>query len=81
MIINTPAVVLKSFPYGETSIIARCYTKEQGKVSLIVKGARRKKSPLAAYFQPMNYLDISLLLSANTQLTCSFKSVIYSDMV
>lgn len=58
MIINTPAVVLKSFPYSETSIIARCYTKEQGKISVIVKGARRKKSPFAAYFQPMNHLDI-----------------------
>lgn len=58
MIINTSAVVLKSFPYGETSIIARCYTKDHGKVSVIVKGARRKKSPMAAYFQPMNYLDI-----------------------
>lgn len=58
MIINTPAVILKSFPYSETSIIARCYTKEQGKISVIVKGARRKKSPLAAYFQPMNYLDL-----------------------
>ena len=58
MIINTPAVVLKSFPYGETSIITRCYTRDHGKVSLIVKGARRKKSPMAAYFQPMNYLDI-----------------------
>jgi len=51
-------VVLKSFPYGETSIIARCYTRDHGKVSVIVKGARRKKSPMAAYFQPMNYLDI-----------------------
>ncbi len=50
--------MLRSFPYGETSIIARCYTKDHGKVSLIVKGARRKKSPMAAYFQPMNYLDI-----------------------
>lgn len=58
MIINTSAVVLKSFPYGETSLIARCYTKDHGKVSVIVKGARRKKSPMAAYFQPMNYLDI-----------------------
>ena len=58
MIINTSAVVLKSFPYGETSIIARCYTRDHGKVSVIVKGARRKKSPMAAYFQPMNYLDI-----------------------
>lgn len=58
MIINTPAVILKSFPYSETSIIARCYTKGQGKISIIVKGARRKNSPLAAYFQPMNYLDL-----------------------
>ncbi len=58
MIINTSAVVLRSFPYGETSIIARCYTRDHGKVSLIVKGARRKKSPMAAYFQPLNYLDI-----------------------
>ena len=58
MIINTSAVVLKSFPYSETSIIARCYTKDHGKVSLIVKGALRKKSPMPAYFQPMNYLDI-----------------------
>lgn len=58
MIINTSAVVLRSFPYGETSIIARCYTRDHGKVSVIVKGARRKKSPMAAYFQSMNYLDI-----------------------
>jgi DNA repair protein RecO (recombination protein O) len=58
MIINTSAIVLKSFPYGETSIIARCYTRDYGKVSVIVKGARRKKSPMAAYFQSMNYLDI-----------------------
>ena len=58
MIINTSAVVLRSFPYGETSIIARCYTRDHGKVSVIIKGARRKKSPMAAYFQSMNYLDI-----------------------
>ena len=58
MIINTSAVVLRSFPYSETSIIARCYTRDHGKVSVIVKGARRKKSPMAAYFQSMNYLDI-----------------------
>ena len=58
MIINTSAVVLRSFPYGETSIISRCYTRDHGKVSVIIKGARRKKSPMAAYFQSMNYLDI-----------------------
>ena len=42
MIAQTPAIVLKSFPYGETSIIARCFSKNYGKISLIVKGARIK---------------------------------------
>jgi len=83
MIINTPAVVLKSFPYGETSIIARCYTKEQGKVSVIVKGARRKKSPLAAYFQPMNYLDLVYYYKQTRSLQAVSKSsfvTIWTDL-
>ena len=58
MIINTPAIVLKSFPYGETSLITRCFTKEKGKVSFIVRGARSKKSSKFSHFQPMSYIDI-----------------------
>jgi len=57
-IVNTPAIVLRSFPYGDTSIIARCFTKEKGKTSLIIKGARSKKSPRSAQFQPLSYIDI-----------------------
>jgi DNA repair protein RecO (recombination protein O) len=44
MFIQTPAIVLKSFPYSDTSIIARCFTLEKGKISFIIKGARSKKS-------------------------------------
>ena len=58
MIVNTPAIVLKSFPYGESSLIARCFSKKNGKVSLIIKGAKRNKSSKASYFQPLNYIDI-----------------------
>ena len=58
MIIHTPAIVLNSFPYGDTSLIARCFTKDQGKVSLIVKGARTKPSPKSAQFQPISFIDI-----------------------
>jgi DNA repair protein RecO (recombination protein O) len=58
VIINTPAIVLKSFPYGETSLITRCFTKEKGKVSFIVRGARSKKSSKFSHFQPMSYIDI-----------------------
>ena len=50
MIAQTPAIVLKSFPYRETSIIARCFSKNYGKISLIVKGARTKKKSKASFF-------------------------------
>ena len=50
--------MLKSFPYGESSLIARCFSEKNGKVSLIVKGAKRVKSSKSSYFQPLNYIDI-----------------------
>ena len=44
MIINTDAIVLKTFSYGETSLISRCFTKDKGKISFIIKGAKSKKN-------------------------------------
>ena len=58
MIVNTSAIVLKSFSYGESSLIARCFSEKYGKISLVIKGAKRIKSPKAPYFQPLSYIDI-----------------------
>ena len=58
MIVHTPAIVLKSFPYGDTSIIARCFSKKKGKISLVIKGARSRRSPKSAQFQPLSYVDL-----------------------
>lgn len=58
MIVNTKAVVLKTFPYGDSSLISRCFTQESGKVSFIIKGAKSKKNSKAVYFQPLSYIDI-----------------------
>tara|TARA_Y100000768_G_scaffold332191_1_gene271708 strand:+ start:120 stop:818 length:699 start_codon:yes stop_codon:yes gene_type:complete len=58
MIADTPAIVLKTFPYGETSLISRCFTKEKGKVSFIIKGAQSKKNLVAPYFQPLSFIQI-----------------------
>ena len=58
MIVNTSAIVLKSFAYGESSLIARCFSEKNGKVSIIIKGAKKTKSPKAPYFQPLSYIDI-----------------------
>ena len=58
MIVNTTALVLKTFPYGETSLISRCFTKEKGKISFIIKGAQSKKNLISPYFQPLSHIQI-----------------------
>ena len=65
MIKKSVAIVLKRFPYSETSLIARCFVKDLGKVSFIVHGAHRKKSPMGAYFQPGNCLDLVFYFKEN----------------
>ena len=68
MIKNSIAIVLKRFPYSDTSLIARCFVKDLGKVSFIVHGAHRKKSPMGAYFQPANCLNLVYYFKENRDL-------------
>ena len=58
MIIDTTAIVLKTFSYGETSLISRCFTNDRGKISFIIKGAKSKKNLISPYFQPLSYINI-----------------------
>ena len=58
MIVHSPTIVLRRFSYSDTSIIARCFTREMGKISFIIRGAKRKKSPQSAFYEPMSHLDI-----------------------
>ena len=58
MIIKTEAIVLKRFSYSDTSVIARCFTREHGKVSIMVRGAKRKKNNHTSFLQPINHLDM-----------------------
>ena len=51
-----PAFVLHSYPYRETSLIVEVFTRHQGRVGLLAKGARRSKSALRGTllaFQPL----------------------------
>jgi len=67
-IVNTEAVVLKAMKYRETSTIASFYTKQFGKVSGIVKGARRAKSKYGSALQPMSYVALVLYKKDNRDL-------------
>ncbi len=56
-----PAYVLHSRAYRETSLILDVLTEDYGKVALIAKGVRNKKSTTAALLQPFMSLLVSYI--------------------
>ena len=53
---DQPSFVLHSYPYRETSLIVEVFSRQQGRVALIARGARRPRSALRGLlmsFQPL----------------------------
>ena len=59
-IIKTEAVILSKMNYGDTSNILSVYTKDYGKLSVIIKGARSSKSKSGLIADPPNHVQIVL---------------------
>lgn len=57
-ILKTEAVVLSKINYGDTSNIVNLFTKEKGRLTAIVKGARSPKSKMGSIVDPLNYLSV-----------------------
>ncbi|TXD51836.1 MULTISPECIES: DNA repair protein RecO [unclassified Polaribacter] len=59
-IVSTKAIVLSSLKYGDTSLIVKCYTEEEGVKTYLIRGVLKpkKKGIKAAYFQPLTQLKI-----------------------
>ena len=58
MILESTGIVLKIFPYSNTSLICNILTKGQGKLTFIAKGVRKNKNPLLSILQPFHLLDL-----------------------
>ena len=58
MLISTNAIVLKTIPYGDSSIISRLFTEDQGKISIIAKGAWRPKKTAGMILEPMKHIHL-----------------------
>lgn len=54
-----PAYILHTRKYKETSLLLDFFTQDIGKVSIIAKGVRKKKSTTAAALQAFTLLEIS----------------------
>ncbi|MBR4176526.1 MAG: recombination protein O N-terminal domain-containing protein, partial [Bacteroidales bacterium] len=69
MILTTQGLVLHTTKYGETSIIAKVFTRELGLCSYIIKGIRsssgRTKQNL---MQPLSHLEMTVYNNPKKQL-------------
>ena len=60
MVHRTRAIVLHKVNYSESSLVVQVYSFEFGKISLLVNGAKRKKSRnKSALFESLSLLEIS----------------------
>jgi len=57
-IIKDRAMVLKTYPYGESSVIAVALTRSHGKVRLLAKGARNSRSALQGSLRTGSVSDL-----------------------
>lgn len=67
-LVTTPAIVLHTYPYGESSKIVRMATPDHGVVSAMAKGAHRARSRFGARLQPLSEGAASVYVKANRDL-------------
>ncbi len=60
MIVKTRAVILREIKYRDQSKICSLYTRDFGKISVIVKGVRNPKNKLTGLFSPGNVVELVL---------------------
>tara|TARA_B100001057_G_scaffold161654_1_gene162299 strand:+ start:9578 stop:10306 length:729 start_codon:yes stop_codon:yes gene_type:complete len=60
MLIETDAVVISTLKYGDSSLIARCYCKEIGLKSFMLKGilSSKKGALKKSLFQPLSIINL-----------------------
>ncbi len=58
--IDSPALLVRSVPYGEADVVATFFTEEHGKLSAIVRGARKSTKRFGGALEPIHGLFVSL---------------------
>lgn len=58
--IETAALLVRSVPFGEADVIATFFTRENGKLSAIVRGARRSTKRFTGALEPIHELHVTL---------------------
>lgn len=56
-ILKTRGIVLRNFPFKESSLFCSIFTERFGKLQLIAKGARRPKSKICGVLEPLTLAE------------------------
>ncbi|MDG5766509.1 DNA repair protein RecO [Balneolales bacterium ANBcel1] len=59
MLVDTSAIILKTIPFRESSLIVTLLSKEHGKIAVMARGARRHKNKFGGLLQPGFILDVT----------------------
>src|ERR1035437_5274295 len=62
------AVITRRIPYGDTSWILHVFSREEGALSLMARGARRPKSPLAGALEPLGLSELEIMVKPGRDL-------------
>ena len=68
MLVETNAVVISSIKYGDSSLITRCYCKQIGLKSFLLKGilTSKKGSIKKSLFQPLSLITLNINVKNDT---------------
>ncbi len=81
--VTTPAIVLRSWPYGESDKIVCLLTETHGKITGIAKGAKRSRIRFANSLEPFSFVNLrfqdrhngGLVFILAAELTFAFKNL------
>lgn len=70
MLLKTNAIVLSKLKYRDNDLIVKCYTKQRGIVSYLIRGALKSQmgSSKAVYFQPLTLVLVEEVYKPNQSL-------------
>lgn len=70
MLITTDAIVLSKLKYSDNDLIVKCYTRQFGVVSFLLRGVLKsnKGNVKIAYFQLLSQLQLTLIYKSNRSL-------------
>jgi len=69
MLLASKGIVFHTLKYGDTSLIARIYTREAGLQAFLIKGVRSQKGAIRpSHLMPLNLVDMVFTLRQDRQL-------------